>query len=369
MRHSSYLEVNLDLLDQNLQKIKALAPHSEVLAMVKADAYGNGLIAVSRFLSQECGVKKLGCARLSEAIRLFNECPDLNSELLVFSDTELSNQKTRQAYLNLKLTPVLHKRSDLETVLSDSDFKQIPLVLKINTGMNRLGLSLEELFEFAPRLRQRGVDHLMTHFACSYFPLKAGDKTNRQYSEFQKAKKILSDAGVEVRETSTSNSGAIEQSFAVDETYVRPGLMLYGAPSVVEKDWKGQLVSRLVTKAIKTFMVKKGTPVGYGIHVAGADAFMVVIPLGYGDGLSTFTSGVELMVRGYKAKVFGRVNMDMIYLAFDPSVEGKIKEDDEIEIWGHDSTRILDMAAQMKTIPYQIMCGISARIPRIYKVK
>lgn len=369
MRHSSYLEVNLDILSQNFQKIQGMAPKATILPMVKAEAYGHGLVPVSRFLSEECDVKKLGCARLSEAVRVFNECPDLDSEFLIFSDTELNNEETRKAYLNLRVSPVLHKKSDLEIVLSHPDLKTIPVVLKINTGMNRLGLSLEELAEYAPKLRSRGVQHLISHFACSNYPLKPGDKTHRQFDEFLKAKKILSDANVEVRETSVSNSGAIEQGFGVSETYVRPGVLLYGVPSTPTTPWGGLQVSRLLTKVLKTFSVRKGIPVGYGVYVTGEDVFMVIIPIGYGDGLSTFTSGVEINVNGHKGKVFGRVNMDMIYLAFDPSVEGKIKEGDELEIWGHDYRRILDMSAQMKTIPYQLMCGISARIPRIYKVK
>lgn len=369
MRHSSFLEVNLSYLGENYQKIKALATKAEVLPMVKADAYGNGLTPISRFLSEECGVKKLGCARVGEAIRLFHECPHFLGELMVFSDTELHDEKMREAYLNLRITPVIHQRSDLDIFLSLPEFKKIPLVLKINTGMNRLGLTLDELAQVLPKLKGRGVDHLMTHLACSYYPLKAGDKSHRQLDEFRKAQKILANANVEVRETSIANSGAIEQSFGVDETYVRPGLMLYGPPSVEPVLWNGKQISRLVTKVLKTFMVKKGTPVGYGINVAGEDCLMVVIPIGYGDGISTFTSGTSLRIKGHKGKVFGRVNMDMTYIAFDPSLAGEFKEGESIDFWTHNNRDILEMANQMKTHPYQIMCGISStRIPRIYKV-
>ena len=90
MRHSTFLEVNLGLLQGNLNKIKRLTK-ANILPMVKADAYGNGLIPISKFLVQDCEIKRLGCATLGEAIHLFNECPDLNAELMVFSDTEISN--------------------------------------------------------------------------------------------------------------------------------------------------------------------------------------------------------------------------------------------------------------------------------------
>ena len=165
MKHSTFLEVNLRLLQENISKIKKLSP-AKLLPMVKANAYGNGLVPVSKFLVLECGVTRLGCATLGEAIYLFNQCPDLDAEVMVFSDTEISNPEALSAYQNLAITPVLHQKSDVELALTHPDLKKLPLVLKINTGMNRLGLTLEELSELAPRLKNRSVKHLMTHFAC-----------------------------------------------------------------------------------------------------------------------------------------------------------------------------------------------------------
>jgi alanine racemase len=368
MRHSTYLEINLDFLQANLRKIQQLSS-AQILPMVKANAYGHGLVPISRYLVDDCHIKTLGCASLGEALYLFNQCPELKAEMIVFSDTEIDNPEWNSTYLNYPITPVLHQRSDLEFVLGNTAFKNLPIILKINTGMNRLGLSLEELAEFAPKLKNRGVRHLMTHFSCSYYPLKAGDKTHRQMDEFIKAKSILSNAGVEVQATSVANSGAIEQSFGTNETYIRPGLMLYGPPSVEPTLWNGHQISRFVTKVLKTFEVKKGTPVGYGINVAGEDGFVAVIPVGYADWSITTLSGTELNVNGYKAKIFARVNMDMSFLMFDPSVSGKLKTGDHIEIWNHDNSVIADLATQMKTIPYHLMCAVTNRIPRIYKVK
>ncbi len=368
MRHSSFLEVNLTLLGENVEKIRSLTS-CPMIPMVKADAYGNGLVPISQFLVQECGIKKLGCASLGEALRFFQESPMAKVEMLVFSDTELSQTHLHSVYSNHCITPVLHQKSDLEVVLTQPALKRVPLHLKVNTGMNRLGFSLDELAELAPRLKPRGVEHLMTHFACSYYSLREGDKTHRQMEQFLLAKKILSDAGVEVRTTSVANSGAIEQKFGLNESYIRPGLMLYGPPSVEPKIWCGHQISRLVTKVLKTFPVKKGTPVGYGINVTGEDGFMVVIPMGYGDGLLTYATGAQIRINGYSGKFFGRINMDMAFIMFDSSVRDKIKPDDMVEVWSHDNQEITDMAAQMKTIPYQLMCGITSRIPRIYKVK
>jgi len=367
MRHTSFLEINLRLLQENLTKISTLSS-AEIIPMVKANAYGNGLVPISQFLSLESGVSKLGCASLGEALEINQSCPDIKSEILVFSDTEMLNPEMHEAYQNFRITPVIHQKAELDVFLRSEVFKRVPLVLKLNTGMNRLGLTLDELREIAPKLKGRGVDHLMTHFACSYYASKEGDKTSRQLAAFNEAQEILKSAGVEVRATSLANSGAIEQKIATNETYVRPGLMLYGPYSVEPRIWDGHQISRFVTKVLKVFRVKKGTPVGYGVNVASEDGVMVVLPVGYGDGILTFASGTILTIKGMRCKIFGRVNMDMTFLMFPPEAEGKFRTDEAIEIWNHDNRVISDIANQMKTHTYQLMCAISNRIPRIYKV-
>lgn len=369
MRHTSYLEINFRLLSENMEKIRKLSGKASIIPMVKADAYGNGLIPVTQHLVREEKIRKIGVASLGEALKLSKECPDLDTEYIVFSDTDIAEEKFRSAYADFNITPVIHQPSDLDHFLKDERLKDVPLIIKVNTGMNRLGFTLEELEKSLPKLRSRGVKHLMTHFAYSYAPLKSGDKTSRQIEEFAKAKKLLSDAGVSVEETSTANSGAIEQGIGTGETYVRPGLMMYGPYSVEPRVWDGHQISKFVTRVLKTFPVKKGTPVGYGVNVAGEDGFIAVLPVGYGDGVMTFWSGLKLTVNGLPCSVFARVNMDMTFLFFAPGAEGKIKTGDVVEIWNHDNRVISDIAAQMRTIPYALMCGITGRIPRIYKIK
>lgn len=369
MRHSSFLEINLGLMARNFQLIQELAPKATILPMVKANAYGNGLIPISQFLVNDLGVRLLGCASLGEALELIHEVPTLKSKILVFSDTELQNEHAREAYLKFNVIPVLHQASDLDVVLKQKEFSKLPLVLKLNTGMNRLGLLEPDLIKYLPLLKVRGISHLMTHFARSSSVITPGDKSHKQMDEFHRMKKILIDGGVTIETTSVSNSGAIEQQFGVSETYVRPGLMLYGPPSVTEPIlWNGSQTSRWITKINSSFLAKKGTPVGYGVNVADKDSYFAVIPIGYGDGFFTFYSGTRLLVNGVPAKVFGRINMDLTFLQFDPEDAGKIKNGDVIEIWNHDNKVITDIANQNKTHAYQLMCGVSSRIPRIYKV-
>lgn len=367
MRYSTYLEVNLKLLEENVGMIRSLAPQAKLLPMVKSDAYGNGILPVARFLTEEMNIKHIGCATVGEAIALNEGIPNFQAKSIVFSDQELYLPHVRDAYLKYEIAPMIFNIKDLEFILRDPLFKKLPLIIKLNTGMNRLGLTLEDLKPFLPELKSRGIDHLMTHFARSSQHIKAGDKNNNQYQEFKEAKAYLESEGIEVRETSVSNSGAIEQRFGVDETYVRPGLMLYGPPTVTEPIvWNGHQISRLITKVLFTFKVKKGTPVGYGVNVADKDSFMVVIAVGYGDGMMSFYSGTKLNIKGHTGKVFGRVNMDMTFIQFDPEAEKSFKIDDVIEVWSNDNRVITEVAEQNKTTAYQLMCGISPRIPRKY---
>ncbi len=369
MRYHTYLEVNLGHLAGNLALIQRLAPQAQVLPMVKADAYGNGMVPVAQFLVRECGVRDLGCATLCEALKLLEECPDLGARVFIFSDSELEDEKLSDAYLNFNFVPVLHNRRDLELVLTHAKFRSLPLVLKLNTGMNRLGLTEADLIATRSRLKSRGVKHLMTHFARASIPVETDDLCWRQQAEFHRLRKVLTDAGVAIEETSISNSGAIEQQLGVDQTFVRPGLALYGPPSVVDPvRWTGKQASRWVTRVLSTFEVKQGTPVGYGMNVADRDSFFAVLPVGYGDGFLTFYSGVQLTLNGLRGRVFGRVNMDMTYIQFEPGQRDQLKVNDVVEIWGHDGRGVTDLAQQANTHAYQVMCAVTNRIPRVYKV-
>ena len=153
MRHSSFLEINLGLLKDNFLKIQNYAPKTQLIPMVKADAYGNGLIPVSKLLLDECGVGILGCASLGEAHLILNEFPHHENQVWVFSDTEFQNEDIKKFYQDPRLVPVVHQKSDLEWLEKSRELSTLPLVIKVNTGMNRLGLSLEDLEFHLPLLK------------------------------------------------------------------------------------------------------------------------------------------------------------------------------------------------------------------------
>ena len=142
--------------------------------------------------------------------------------------------------------------------------------------------------------------------------------------------------------------------------------MLYGPPSFNKQ---GEIVSSLVTKILKVFPVKKGTPVGYGTNVTSEDGVIAVLPLGYGDGFPTHASGWKIQHEGFEAKIFGFVNMDMSFLFFPTEALGKIKSGDEVRLWNGDSRVLLSYAEHIKTHAYQALCSVSSRVPRIYRLE
>ena len=377
MRYSSKLSIDFNYLASNYHKLRELAPSNDVVFMVKANAYGHGIDEVTRFSNQELGVKEFGVASVGEAMGVRKRQSDLMVELYVFSDTELFNPAYEECYTDFRNIPVIYNLEQLEFFLSNLQFKYVPLVLKLDTGMHRLGISdtpedIEKIIELLRRFGRKEIDHLMTHFSCSNLPLKENDRTHRQYASFVKIKKELRASGIHIHKTSCANSGAIEQKFALDESHIRPGLMLYGPASVgsfrgeIKSPWQGKSISRLCSKILTMRAVKKGTPIGYGAHVCHKDGILVNLPIGYGDGILTYYSGVKLCHRGHQFQILGRVNMDLITLLFDSDAKGDLQVGDEICLWDYDQHSVSDLATQAKTIPYQIYTAITDRVLRQY---
>lgn len=369
------------MLSENIRKIQALAPKAKVLPMVKGDAYGHGIIQISRWLYERCGMKRLGVAALGEAetisSQLHNFAEDPETSIVVFSDTEIRNPELRKAYLSGKIIPVMASVRDVEELLSAEELRSVQLFLKVNTGMNRLGVSLEELAALAPVIKeQRGsVDHLLQHFAHSWVMLQPGDTTSIQIENFAKAKELLKQHGVGIGETSMSNSAAIEQGIGVEETWVRPGLMMYGPPSVVspKKLWDGHQISAFVTKIVQRYFVEKGASVGYGNFPVPEDAVVAMLPVGYADGMIKYYTGASITVNGEAGKIHGNVNMDMTALIFPAptperraQLEAKINVEDKVYVWDHNNDTINSFAQQVDTNCYQLMCGLTIRLERLY---
>lgn len=376
MKFRSRLVVNLDHLAHNYSLIKKLAPNSEVLFMVKADGYGHGMIPIVRYSVTELGIVEFGCATIGEALVLREELHDLEFDIYVFSDIQLELLENADIYLKRRIIPVISNLSELDYILHTDGFQHFPICLEFNTGMNRLGLELNDASKIIARLKQHGrksIYHLISHFANASFPMSTNERNVYQRDQFENLKKLFRDSGIALERTSQSNSGAIEQGVGFKDTHLRPGLMMYGPTSLLPEhaelgNYQGKLVSSLETYILRTFEVKMGTPIGYGSTPCPHDGIVAILAIGYGDGFSTRYCGAHLYHHGFKGVITGRVNMDMIQVLFPIEAKGKIKAHEIFTIWGKQDGDLLKFSEETKTIPYELFCSLLPRVPRVYRL-
>ena len=374
MRFRSRHLVDLSTLKENYKKLKEICPNNEVIFIVKANAYGHGLVPIVRYAVTELGIKEFGCATLGEALQLRDELYDLEFEIYVFSDVQIELKECSEIYLNRRIIPIISNRSDFDFITGNSDFDRFPLCLKFNTGMNRLGLSLDEADEIISILKSKSIKsihHLLTHFSSSSLSMKKNKKNISQIQLFTELKEKFKNENIKIENTSISNSGAIEQRIGLEETHVRPGLLMYGPSSLIPlyshlSCWTGEIISKLETNIISTFEVKKGQPIGYGGTPCSEDGVIAIIALGYGDGFSTRFMGAQLDFKGVTGVVAGRVNMDMAQVFFKKGEVPNFKAGDSFTVWDHDSDKFQKLAIETKTLTYELFIQLTSRVPKIY---
>ena len=144
MHFRSRLKIKLSLLEENFKKLTSLAPGKEILFMVKADAYGHGMIPIVKFSHEKLEIKEFGVATLEEALKLRKELPHSKFEIYVFSDLQLPITENKEKFKQNRIIPVIATLGDLDYFLMENEFKHFPLCLKFNTGMNRLGILLKD---------------------------------------------------------------------------------------------------------------------------------------------------------------------------------------------------------------------------------
>lgn len=357
-RAHSIFEVNLNSLKYNFNKLKSTCK-SEPIFMVKANAYGHGISEVVNYCEQNNLCSNFGLASIDELVDIEDT---KKSNYWIFSEIDLENNLEK--YKELNIIPVISNVKDLEFYLTHFDHKK--LCLKFDTGMNRLGLKYDQLDIVQNMLVKNKiteVKHLMTHFSSSYFEIKKKSKTNEQFLIFKKIIASFKSSGISVLESSCSNSGAIEQSFGVELSHIRPGLMMYGAESFgllsgpQNKDFK--VLSTLKTKMLSLNFYKAGSEIGYGDQVLKSDGWIGVIPLGYADGILTSYTNASVKCAEDNGIIWGRTNMDMAFLYFS----SRPKSNDVI-IW---SENLSEFSRQVKSIPYQVLTSISQRVPKVYR--
>ena len=357
--------INLQHLKDNYQLAKSYS--QKAYAVIKADAYGHGVLPIATALVDADG---LAVACMDEALQLRHQ--GIKNPILVL---EGAFDKTEWlAAVKHDIEMVVHHQNQLDTLLTEPQFKQLNLWLKIDTGMNRLGFRLTESASVFEQCRHAGLNIkvLMSHFACSDDLDK--DKTSIQ---FQALEDILQQQKVFWPELilSSNNSAAIIAWPNVCDNISRPGVMLYGSsPLMVENEYTKSLktvnhlkpVMTLKSNIIASHFVNAGESIGYGDSwVAEKTMRIGIVAIGYGDGYPrSAPSGTPVWCHNKRLPTVGRVSMDM--LCIDISDDNEIDIGSEVELWG-EHINANEVANLCNTISYELFCRLTPRVKRVYK--
>jgi alanine racemase len=341
-------------LRHNLARIRERAPQTRVAAVVKANAYGHGLAQASRALA---GADALAVARLEEGLVLREA--GISQPIVLLEGIYSAEQL--EAAVKHRFELVVHDGEQIELLTRAPASSSLVLWIKVDTGMNRLGLRPEDLAAALERVRRFAVPpreiRLLTHLARA--DERDSDMTERQVALFRESTRGLPYA------CSIASSAAVFGDRAVGGDWVRPGLALYGASPFSDRtgaDLGLKPVMSLETQVIAVRRVPAGETVGYGgTWRAAQDSLVAIAAAGYGDGLlRSLPSGTHVLVNGQRAPLAGRISMDM--MAVDVTGLTQVAVGTRVLLWGP-LLPVEEMARHAGTIPYELLCAVSARVP------
>jgi alanine racemase len=366
----TYATVNLAALAHNLTCIKRyLSPDCEVMAIVKANAYGHGAEETARALAR-LGIGRFAVASVDEGIALRQA--GVSASIVVLG--ALFEEQVLDLVAH-KLTPVVSDGQILPALAkaARSHTSPYPIHLKVETGMGRLGFSSEELLSLLdnPLLRNPlQVEGMMTHLADA--DGKDGTFTERQLGAFRAVVDQIRQRGISLPLVHAANSAAIVRFPDAHFSLVRPGIMLYGyhtLPATVPAPDLRPVLS-LHTKIVQLRTIPRGGTVSYnGTFVATRPTRIAVLPIGYADGYSRQLSHRgSVLIRGRRASIVGLVCMDMIMVDVTDMAQLQVGETVTlIGQQGQESIWAEEVAGWTDTIPYEVLCGIGSRVPRLHE--
>ncbi|MBB1268244.1 alanine racemase [Shewanella sp. SR44-3] len=350
-------EISRKALQANLTRIRELAPQSKVMAVVKANGYGHGLLNVANSVTgYENGADGFGLARLEEALELRRG--GVEARLLLLegffraSDLPLLRQHHIDTVVHHDSQVVMLEQAELAT--------PVTVWMKIDTGMHRLGFSIIEFDEIYQRLLAcKNVAkpiHLMTHFACS-------DEPDNGFTQMQIDAFELATASLEGDRSLANSAGTLfwPQS---QRDWVRAGIAIYGvSPMVGDKGCNHGLVPvmELISQLISVKVLQAGESVGYGAYWRAAkDTRIGVVAIGYGDGYPrNAPEGTPVWLNGRRVPIVGRVSMDM--LTVDLGVDSQDNVGDTVQLWGN-ALAVEEVAEHIGTIAYELVTKLTPRV-------
>ncbi|GGW79496.1 alanine racemase [Alteromonas halophila] len=347
--------IHANAITENFSVLQALAPQSKPMAVIKADAYGHGAVTVARLLRDQA--VRFAVAIIEEAIALREA--GITAPIVVLEGPH----QPKECYLARQndCVMVMHSEQQLQWASDCTDADRPAIWIKVDSGMHRLGFSLEDTPRVLNRYRHIISDEsvLVTHLA-SADDLQS-DFTQRQLQAFRK---VSEDAGLPVSIANSPATIAWPQSRG---DWNRLGVALFGSgPPLPEGAGALRPAMTLRSSVMALHAVPQGEAVGYGqMWTATRDSIIATVGIGYADGYPRHCpNGTPVMIKGQRAALVGRVSMDMITI--DVTDIAGVKMGDRVELWGA-HIPIDEVAAWAGSIGYELMTRVSARVPRIVR--
>lgn len=355
--------IHLDHIRHNYELVNRLAPQSKNMAIIKANAYGHGLIEVANSLSQL--VPAFGVAIFEEALTLRDS--GIQQPILVLQGVNHAQDYQLASELGVWVT--LHNLEQLSTLLATPIKKPITVWLKLDTGMHRLGMNQTELQTAVEKVLNCSWINddfiVSSHYSCA----SQSDNlmTQLQFERFNQMLSLVK-LGKPVKQ-SIANSPAIVGFPESNLDWNRPGIMLYGVAMFDSQHDSDKLTKPAMTfesEVIAIREIKTGEAVGYGKKwIASSSATIATVAVGYADGYPRQAkSGTPVFINGKVAKLVGCVSMDLITI--DISLNTQVKIGDRVELWG-ENIPVSTVAEHADTIGYDLVSGVSQRVPREYR--
>lgn len=357
--------IDLNKLKNNYSKLRQISKSKYFLAVVKANAYGHGAVEIVNSLENLKNPPDFyGVAYIEEALEL--RLHKITKPILLFDPVSEYNLDLLE---ELNVTATITNIEQLKLIKKYKPSKKIPVHIKVDTGMGRLGVSPEEfhrLFDELIHCKYVEIKGVYTHFASS--DAKDLSTFNEQLVKFKKIESSVSNSSELTFHA--ANSGAILRFPDSHFDMVRAGISLYGYLPSLEFNSKVKLepVMSIHTEINEVSLKKKGSGVSYNsTHILSKDTFVGSLPLGYADGISrNLSNNMKVLFKGSELNQIGTVTMDRIMINLEDS---NAKKGDLIVLLGKSGNKVItawDWAYKLKTIPYEITCGITNRVMRFY---
>ncbi|GCL41572.1 alanine racemase [Anabaena sp. FACHB-1250] len=367
----AWVEIDLGALSNNVKElVKFLSPCTQLMAVVKADAYGHGAVAVAKTVL-ESGASWLGVATVPEGIQLRED--GIQAPILILGATNTPEQI--QAIADWQLQPTLYSPKqalEFSNVLENINYNlPLPVHIKLDTGMSRLGTNWQEAAEFV-QLVQR-LPHL--HIASIYSHLATADSPDarmmtEQHRRFEKVIAHIKAKGIKIPILHLANSAATLTDRGLHYDMVRVGLAIYGLyPAIhLQNQIKLKPVLQVKARVTQVKTITAGTGVSYGHHfIAAEEMRLAVVGIGYADGVPrNLSNKMQVLIRGQRVPQIGAITMDQMML--DVSSIPDLQEGEVVTLLGEQGKEQIsadNWANCLNTISWEILCGFKHRLPRV----